>query len=377
MQIYVVVSGDTIYSIAQKFGTSAEKIATENEISLDEELVVGQTIVITGNQPKIGSLAVNGYLYPNIDREVFRKTLPYLTFITIFTYGFNQDGSLIYIDDDEILDIAREYNVAPIMLISTLTEEGGFSNELASAILNDTEAQDVLIENILENIRAKNYYGLDIDFEYVFPEDREAYVAFVNKVRERLNAEGYFVIVALAPKTSAGQQGLLYEAHDYRNLGQAANAVLLMTYEWGYSYGPPMAVAPINKVREVLEYAVTEIPPNRIFMGIPNYGYNWTLPYIRGESMAPSISNVEAVNLAREYGAEILFDEVAQSPYFYYTASDGAEHVVWFEDARSIYTKLMTAFEFGFLGVSYWNIMRFFPQNWLVLSQLFDIYKAI
>lgn len=138
-----------------------------------------------------------------------------------------------------------------------------------------------------------------------------------------------------------------------------------------------MAVSPINKVKEVLDYAVTEIDPKRIFMGIPNYGYNWTLPYIRGESVAPSVSNVQAVDLAREYGAEILFDEVAQAPYFYYTDSNGSEHVVWFEDARSIYTKLMTAFNYDFLGVSYWNIMKFFPQNWLVLNQLFNIYKVI
>lgn len=237
MEIYVVNQGDSLYSIAQKFKTTPEKIAEENEININDPLVIGQTIVITQENPqKLGQIAVNGYLYPNIDREILKKTLPYLTFITIFTYGFTENGNLITVDDTEIIEIARTYNVASIMLISTLTKKGGFSNELASIVLNNEDIQENFIENILQNMREKNYYGLDIDFEYILPEDRDAFVAFVNRVRERLNAEGYIVIVALAPKTSADQQGLLYEAHDYEALGQAANAVLLMTYEWGYTY---------------------------------------------------------------------------------------------------------------------------------------------
>mgnify|MGYP002231542402 CR=1 FL=1 len=115
----------------------------------------------------------------------------------------------------------------------------------------------------------KGYCGLDVDFEYVPPELREDYAAFVCRMREALNTEGKPVVAALAPKTSAQQRGLLYEAHDYALLSKAANAVFLMTYEWGYTYGPPMAVAPIQAVRQVLDYAVTEIPPEKILMGFP------------------------------------------------------------------------------------------------------------
>ncbi|WP_250278023.1 glycosyl hydrolase family 18 protein [[Clostridium] colinum] len=136
-----------------------------------------------------------------------------------------------------------------------------------------------------------------------------------------------------------------------------------------------MAVAPINKVKQVLDYAITVIPPEKIFMGIPNYGYDWPLPFIKGVTKAKSIGNVEAIDIARKNNAEILFDEIAKAPYFYYYDNNNIEHVVWFEDARSIYEKLTTAFSYGFIGVGYWNIMRPFPQNWLVLSQLFDIYK--
>lgn len=104
------------------------------------------------------------------------------------------------------------------------------------------------------------------------PEDADAYAAFVRSVRERLSPAGYTVFAALAPKTSAAQQGLLYEAHDYAALGSAADRALLMTYEWGYALSAPMAVAPINKVEQVVRFAVSQVPPDKLFMGIPNYG---------------------------------------------------------------------------------------------------------
>ena len=122
------------------------------------------------------------------------------------------------------------------------------------------------------------------------------------------------VIVALAPKTSAAQRGLLYEAHDYALLGAAANAVFLMTYEWGYAYGPPMAVAPLGQVRAVLDYALTAVAPEKIFMGIPLYGYDWPLPFVSGETRAESLSPVQAVERALRHDIAIQYDAAAQAP---------------------------------------------------------------
>ena len=149
--------------------------------------------------------------------------------------------------------------------------------------------------------------------------------------------------------------------------------MLLMTYEWGYTYGPPMAVAPIPQVRAVLDYAVRVIERGKIFLGVPLYGYDWPLPYVRGETRAESISSQYAVELALQNRAEILYDEAAQSPYFYYTARSGVRHVAWFEDARSIDAKLRLISEYGLQGVGYWSLMRAMPQNWTLLHALYDV----
>ncbi len=377
-QVHTVQPGDTLENIARRYGTTVTQLLQYNpQIAYADAIFPGEQITISLAEEKRGPISVIGYAYPNIDRTVLMKTLPYLTYLTLFTYGITPEGDLIGIDDEELIRIARDYGVAPLMLISTLTEEGTFSNELAHVILNDPVVQNNLIENVVQNMKEKQYYGLDIDFEYVLPEDREKFVEFVRNMTERLNQEGFQVFAALAPKTSADQPGLLYEAHDYPALGEAANRVLLMTYEWGYTYGPAMAVAPVNRVEEVLDYAVTEIPREKIYMGIPNYGYDFMLPYIQNVSRADSVSNVEAVQLAEEVGAQIQYDEEAQAPFFIYYDDQGRQHQVWFEDARSIQAKLDLFSEYGFEGVGYWNIMRYFPQNWLVLSSEYDITKLL
>lgn len=322
------------------------------------------------------TILVNGYAYPSISPETLEAWLPDLTFVSTFSYGFTEDGQLIDLQDDNITVPTRAAGVESLMVLTPLDRHGAFNNQLAKRVLENPEAQENLIEEILANIREKGMLGVDFDFEYVFKENRDQYTELVRKARERLNEEGYLVTVALAPKTSTDQQGLLYQGHDYEGMGKAANLVLLMTYEWGYTYGPPMAVAPLNQVRRVISYGISQIPPDQILMGIPNYGYDWTLPFVQGESRAEKISNDEAAARAARFGAEIQFDALAQSPYYYYTDNEGSDHVVWFEDAQSWRAKLQLVSEYGLAGISYWNIMDFFPAGSEVLRQMYQIAKV-
>ena len=132
-------------------------------------------------------------------------------------------------------------------------------------------------------------------------------------------------------------------------------------------------MAPIPEVRAVLDYAVTEMPPEKIFLGVPDYGYDWPLPFVQGRTRAQSISNQRAIELAIRYGAEILYDETAQSPHFRYTDAADTVHEVWFEDARSMRAKLSLIAEYGFRGAGFWNLMRPFSQTWLTLAELYDV----
>lgn len=372
-KLYNVKSGDSVFSIAAQNGISLNELYRNNfGLSSKDAIFIGQTLAIEYQNTKYASFKAGGYAYPFISAELLESALPYLNYLMPFTYGFDNNGTLIGIDDSDLILKADLFGVMPYMHISTLGSDGTFSNTLASLVINDSNLQDTLINNILINLSAKGYRGLDIDFEFVLASDRDAYSAFIKKLTTILNQNGYEVIVALPPKTSDDQKGLLYEGIDYAALGNAANRVLLMTYEWGYSKGPPLAIAPVPSVRRVLDYAISRIEPGKIFMGMPNYGYDWTLPYQRGNPPAPSISTVEAISLARNYGAVIMYDEVSQAPYFNYTDQNNINHEVWFEDTRSAAAKLSLVSEYGFYGVLYWDLMRQNPQNYTTLNALIN-----
>ena len=372
---HVVRRGDTVWSIAREHGISTRELY-QNNIFLQGQgaLIPGEELILSlQDVHREGSLGVNGYAYPFINGDLLRQVLPYMTYATPFTYGIGADGGLVALRDEGILAAAGQYSVLPWMHLSTMTEEGRFSSARAEALLGSVPRQETLLRQIKEILKEKGYGGLDVDFEYIRPELGAAYAAFVDRLRRELNSLGCSVLVALAPKTFAGQRGLLYEAHDYAALGRAANGVLLMTYEWGYTAGPPMAVAPLDKVRQVVDYALTEIPAEKLFLGVPVYGYDWPLPFREGVTREESVSPQEALALARRHGAEIRYDETAQAPWFRYTAAGGREHEVWFEDARSSYAKFRLAAEKGLQGVGLWNLMRPAPQTYLALHGGFEI----
>ena len=318
MEIYVVQPRDTIDIIASTYGVDINTLIYDNQLIYPYELAVGQALLIRNGQgDRTMEIVSNGYAYPFISRWVLNNTLPFLSELSVFSYGFTEEGVLVppILDDIWMIDEALENSTIPILTLTPFGEDGNFNNNLISDIVQNPVARDNLINNLLVVMDEKNFEGLDIDFEFIKAEDRDLFTEFVRVCTEKMHEAGYQVSVALAPKTSATQRGLLYEGKDYRALGAIADHVLVMTYEWGYTYGPPMAVAPLNQVRRVIEYAVTEIPPEKISMGIPNYGYDWALPYERGVTRARTIGNVEAVRIAVNQGVQIHFDEIAQTPF--------------------------------------------------------------
>ncbi|MCM1149358.1 MAG: LysM peptidoglycan-binding domain-containing protein [Butyricicoccus sp.] len=373
---HTVSRGESLYSIARRYGVSVEALLRANpELGSSGRIYPGQVLTVPrGDSPRLGRITVDGYA-SNISESTLSQSLPYLTFLSPFSYRAGADGSITPSFNVDA-SLAARYDTATMMVVTNLKESGGFSSDIAHALLTEQGAQDNFLRNVLATLRAGGYFGLSLDFEYVYPFDRGSFNQFLTRLADALHENGYILISALAPKLSADQEGFLYAAHDYAHHGATSDYVVLMTYEWGYTYGPAMAVSPINMVRRVLDYAVTEIPARKILMGVPNYGYNWTLPFVQGTA-AKSITNVGAVTLAGQVGARIRFDETAQAPFFRYYDGDGKQHEVWFEDARSIRAKLRLVNEYGLAGISFWNLNSLFRTNFLVLQSMYNVEKVI
>jgi spore germination protein len=376
--IYTVKPGDNLYEIANRYKVSVQDILDANpQITNQANLSIGEEIRIVYDNPDKVAMEINGFVYPTISVEVLRQTLPHLTYISIFSYIVRKDGTLVDIDDDRIIREAYRYNVVPLMTVTNISSEtsGEFSTDLVHQILSNQALRSGLIENILKKMQDKDYLGVVFDFEYLNPEDRELYNQLLMDAKNRYDDFGFVVMTAVAPKISADQEGLLYEAHDYPAHGKYTDRVIIMTYEWGYLFGPALPVAPINEVEKVLSYTVTAIPANKILMGVPNYGYNFNVPFVEGTS-AQLISNNEAIEIAIDQNAQILFNTLAQSPYFTYYENN-QKHEVHFEDARSITAKVKLAMKYGLKGLSYWTLNEYFPPNWLIIDYYINVIKII
>ena len=426
MQIHVVQRGQSLYGIGQAYGISYQDIASANEIPDPAKIVVGQALVIpiTGSYhwvqpgqslyiiaglygltvnelatinriPISRPLQIGQRLYipprPKRSAESFlyveprtpvaqsmidevRRRVDELTYLAMFSYEVQRDGSLKAPSLDDIPNIARSAGAANALVVTNL-ENFAFSGDLAHVIFTDEAVQNRLFGNLIQIANEVGYQDIHFDFEFINPEDRDLYSDFLRRARDRFHPAGLTLSTALAPKASDIRTGI-YGAHDYKAIGEIVDFVSLMTYEWGYTYSEPQAVSPIGPVRSVVEYAVSQIPREKILLGQNLYGYDWSSPFPpQGGSAARAVSPQQALAIAVNEEVDIEYDYVAQAPHFNYTDTEGVYHEVWFEDARSIQAKFNLIKEFDLRGIMYWKLGLAFPQNWLLLKDNFNIRK--
>lgn len=376
MRIYVARRGDSLYSIAKTAGVSVRTLARINAVSDASRLCMGQAIVIPDGALPDRETEICGCACPGIGSRELEEILPRLTYLCPFSWRIDSGGGITPIADEDMISAARRHGCAALLTLTNIGSNGGYSSEIAHEVFANAASQRSLIENTLSVLRRRGYYGVNLNIGYAQPYDREGYNELLKRLSESLHANGYTLTSTVAPKTSDTQNGILYTAHDYEAHGVYSDRVVIMTYEWGYTYSPPRAVSPVNEMRRVLDYAVTRIPPQKILLGFSNYGYNWRLPWRQGQP-AQVISNAAAAELAASVFAQIGFDEGAKAPHFNYTDPDGVRREVWFEDARSAAARLSLVREYALAGISIWTVNMKNPAGLAILDSEFSAEKLI
>lgn len=426
MIIHVVQQGDTLQSVATYYGTTVAVLIQDNALSDPDNLVIGQCIVIVHpsltytvqegdtlesiayshnvtimqllqNNPylsgreyinpgdrivisydKKGTIATHGNAIPYINESIFRKVLPFLTYLSVVNYTATDTGEIIsYYDDVEFIQTAKNYSVIPLMFLTTLTLQGEVNIRAAyELILNDDNLNN-LIDNIIIILREKGFSGLNLSFEFVNETNLPYIERAASRIANRLREEGFLAFATINPNISVVGNELFFQQVDYTNMGNLADNIIFMNYELPKNLNPPSPVSSIYQMDVYINYLLGAIQNNKLNIGLATIGYDWELPYISGLSAVNALTYDSAVALARNEGAVIQFDESSQTPFFTYTSGGTyqIEHIVWFVDARSINSLLELVNEYDLHGTGIWNISVYNSQLWLIINSQFEIEK--
>lgn len=429
MIIYVVEAGDTMESIADKFRVSMTRLILENGITNPNDLVIGQTIVIAypketymvkegdtlseiaishgvsimqllRNNPFLldrdyiypgeeiiirydtkASITTNAYAFPFIEDKILKKSLPYLTYLSILNYKTSRKGEIdSYYDDTDLIRTAKQYGVVPLMLLSSLTFQGERNPEIIYEILLNPTYQERHAQNMLTVLKEKGYYGVNITITFLNETTQDLYVKYLQRITNILKKENYLVFITIDPNFMRENNQTVFENVDYTNFNELVDEAYLMRFFWGTQYGPPMPVSSLADISLYLNYITQMFNPKKINIGFPLLGYDWILPYIEGFSEANALTLDSAIDLARTTESIIYFDEVSKTPYFEYSIdvkSRDIKHIVWFVDARTIYAIINLVINDRLQGAGLWNIMSHYPQLWLIINVNCDIQKLI
>lgn len=366
---YVVISGDSWWSIANQFGIPVQQLLNINSTPGPYGLVAGQTILIPNPVYNKTTIETNGYLVVTgspQDVALVRQYAAVLTYVSVFAYSFDPAGNL---QNPKGAPLAPVPGIKYLMVVANLVSGGQFSIELAHQMLNNATARQSLINNMIQELWQRGWAGVNLDIEHILPSDRYQYNSFVEQAVTALKPLGFLVTVAVPPKPFDNPTNEWVGGFDYQALGAAADRVMLMTYDWGFPQGRPEAVAPVDKIRAVLDYALSLMESQKVLLGMPLYGDDWPLPQ-NPNNPATITVNQSAMTNAIVHGATIQIDPVAVAPYYYYWAM-GRNRVVWYNDALSILAKAQLVIEYQLRGFFYWALGYDSPQNWILLQDAF------
>lgn len=238
-------------------------------------------------------------------------------------------------------------------------QNGTFDTQAVHRLLSDEAAWRRAIENIASQAARFGTTGVNLDFENVPAGDREVLTEFVAALAERLRQDGRKLTIAVPAKTSDSPNNSFSGAFDYAALGRLVDGLWLMTYDEHWRTGPPGPVASIGWVERVVRYAISVVPPNRVLLGLPAYGYEWgSGNEARGLTYSQAMARLQAL------GATLRWHPVAKVPYF---AAGGRE--VWFENRYSLGYKLTLVSRYDLGGVAIWRLGQEDPGLWDVLHK--------
>ena len=308
---------------------------------------------------------------PNWDEEEafqsFKDNSQSINVISPFWYHLNDDGTLAPPKDGEnrdIIQFAKDNNIPIIPTISN-----SFNGDRVSGIINDPQIKRQSIQNIIDLIREFDYDGIDIDYEGLHSEDKDAFTAFIKDLKEELDHYDKKLTIAIQAKSYPALEKFGDRGQDWPALSQYVDEFRIMTYDYGWSGSIPRPVAPYYWVEEVIEYAVDNVPKEKIFVGVPFYGYGWS------EGAFSSYTYLTIQLILDKYGVDFQYDPATKTNKLFYisefdTRDPKVPYEVWFENHVSLKPKLELIEKYDLGGIAIWRLGKEDPQNWRMIEEV-------
>lgn len=280
-----------------------------------------------------------------------------------FQLKVDSAGNIATRDYPELMAEAQQQGLKVQGLVHNF-DANGFDAHVARAVLSDPAVRARAVDNMLKVAQEKGLSGINIDIENVPPDQRHNYTALIRELSEKLKPHGLEITISIPAKTWDDTRSAWSGAFDYKALGQYADRVIPMAYDEhlpGFQAGP---VASVGWVDKVAAFAASQMPAEKVLLGIPAYAYDWK----KGTTEGRGLSVPQAMNLALQYGAQIQWDETAMVPYFTYV-NNGQERVVYFENAHSLAPKLDIVKKYNLAGIGIWRLGLEDPAIWSVIAE--------
>jgi len=263
-------------------------------------------------------------------------------------------GEIYCREDPRLTAFAKEHSIKLVPLI------WGSDRRAMHELFNSIEYRTRLVRNIVAALDSISYcQGINLDFEGLDPQDRYVYDLFVIELAAKLKPKGYLLTIDVPAKASESLTNSWAGAFDYPEIGRYCDFVMIMTYDEHWSTSRPGPVSSVQLCDRTLAYATSVIPPEKILMGVPFYGYDWP-----EKGRASSYLYSRTARRLAETQAKFNWDREAKVPWFVYTDSDGAKRTTYFENARSIAAKLVIARKWNVGGVCIWSLGNEDPAIW-------------
>ena len=294
--------------------------------------------------------------FDSTNRQSFEANADILDEVSPFWYSTDARGNLLHgsdARDQTLIELAHSKNVLVLPTIHNIVN----GTDPIPAILSSPERRRQHVRNIVQEVVAHNYDGIDIDYELLDSSMRAAFSAFVTELGTALHAEGKQLTIAVHAKTS--DYGGLGGFQDWSVIGPAVDRMRIMTYDYHWRGGGPGPVAPVYWVREVAEYAKATVDPAKVVIGVPFYGYNWPTS---GDA-TPQIW--EAINdLIQTYGLTVNFAESDANGLIQENWITYKGRKVWFATSRGLEAKISLVQELDLAGIAIWRLGGEDPKNW-------------